>query len=73
MNEPLLLSVREAAERLGLGINSTYALVREGRLRSISVGNRKRLIPAHELEDFITRETTATPQGVSRLTAVSRR
>jgi excisionase family DNA binding protein len=53
----LLLSVREAAQELGLGRDSTYALVREGRLRTVRVGRRV-LIPATELEDFIRREVT---------------
>jgi excisionase family DNA binding protein len=57
-DEPLLLSVRDAARRLNIGRDCCYSLVREGRLRSISVGNR-RLIPKAELEAFIEREQGA--------------
>ena len=52
----LLLSVRDAAHELGIGRDTAYQLVREGRLRSIAVG-RKRLIPRAELAAFIDRET----------------
>jgi excisionase family DNA binding protein len=55
MTEPLLVGVREAARVLGLGRDSCYALVREGRLRAVRVGRRV-LIPRAELEDFVTRE-----------------
>jgi excisionase family DNA binding protein len=55
VTEPLLISVREAAQRLGLGRDATYALVREGRLRTLAVG-RRRLVPVRELEAFVERE-----------------
>lgn len=58
----LLLSVREAARELGIGRDATYALVRGGRLRSVSVAGR-RLIPRSELEDFCRREVTTTGNG----------
>jgi excisionase family DNA binding protein len=53
---PLLLSVREAAARLSIGRDTTYELVRSGRLRSVAIG-RRRLVPFSELEDFVRRET----------------
>lgn len=54
-DEPLLVSVREAARRLGLGRDSCYALVHEGRLASLTVG-RRLLVPVVALEKFIERE-----------------
>jgi excisionase family DNA binding protein len=57
MNEPLLIGVREAARLLNLGRDSTYQLVREGRLRSVSIGRRV-LIPRTELSAFVEREAT---------------
>ncbi len=54
--EPLLISVREAAHRLGLGRDTAYQLVRERRLRSLAVGRRV-LIPVSELVAFVERET----------------
>ena len=55
---PLLVSVKDAARELGVGRDSAYQLVREGRLRSVAIG-RKRLIPRSELLAFISRESTA--------------
>jgi excisionase family DNA binding protein len=51
----LLLSVREAARELGIGRDSAYGLVREGRLRSVRIGARV-LVPRAELEAFCARE-----------------
>lgn len=55
MTEPLLLPVREAARRLGLDRDSTYALIHGGKLRVVRVG-RRLLIPVRELEAFVARE-----------------
>jgi excisionase family DNA binding protein len=55
MTEPLLVSVREAAKQLGIGRDSTYALIHEGRLRSLAVG-RRILVPVRELTAFVERE-----------------
>lgn len=61
MTSALLVSVRDAARELGIGRDSAYALVREGRLRSISVG-RRILIPRTELEAFVEREADGVAQ-----------
>jgi excisionase family DNA binding protein len=60
--EPLTVSIREAARRLGAGRDSTYRLVAEGRLRTVVIG-RRRLVPVRELEAFIERELEAEPIG----------
>jgi excisionase family DNA binding protein len=52
-----LIGVREAARLLNIGRDAAYALVREGRLRSVSVGRRV-LIPRNELEAFVEREAS---------------
>jgi excisionase family DNA binding protein len=62
VSEPLVVSVREGARRLGLGRDTAYRLVREGRLRSLSVG-RKILIPVRELEAFVEREAQGEDAG----------
>jgi excisionase family DNA binding protein len=59
MSETLLLTVREAAQVLGIGRDSTYQLVREGRLRAVHVG-RRALVPRTELEEFCRREVEGT-------------
>jgi excisionase family DNA binding protein len=55
MTDPLLVPVREAARRLSLGRDTTYRLVGEGRLPSLSVG-RRRLVPVTSLARFIEAE-----------------
>lgn len=50
----LVLTVEEAAERLGVGRTLVYALVRSGEIESIAIG-RLRRIPCDALEDFVGR------------------
>jgi excisionase family DNA binding protein len=60
VSEPLLVGVRDAAQHLGIGRDTAYQLVREGRLRAVRV-SRRILIPRSELAAFVERETkTAT-------------
>ncbi len=47
-----LLSVPEAADRLGVGRSATYGLMGAGSLRSIKVGKR-RLVPEGAIRDYI--------------------
>lgn len=51
----LTVHVAEAAELLGLGRNTTYDLLRSGRLRSVRVG-RRFVIPRSEIDAFLERE-----------------
>lgn len=48
----LLLSVSDVQQALGLGRNSTYALIRSGQLKSIRVG-RLIKIPRVALEEYL--------------------
>jgi excisionase family DNA binding protein len=48
---PLLLTIPQAAKRLGLGRNKVYDLIREG-LPVLHIGRAAR-IPAKALEEFI--------------------
>jgi excisionase family DNA binding protein len=65
VNEPLLLPVREAARRLGIGRDRCYELVRRGELRAVAVG-RRRLIPRSELEVWIARQLEGAEAEVVR-------
>jgi excisionase family DNA binding protein len=47
-----LLSVEEAAHALGIGRSMVYALVADGRLRSLKVG-RRRLVPSSALAELV--------------------
>lgn len=49
---PLVLSVKQLAAVLGIGINSAYQLVRSERIRSFQVGKQYK-IPKGALEDYL--------------------
>lgn len=47
-----LLTVTEAAGRLGVGRTTVFGLIRSGELRSVSIG-RRRLVPADAINEFV--------------------
>jgi excisionase family DNA binding protein len=49
----LVLTIEEAADRLGIGRTLMFALVKSGDVESIMIG-RLRRIPAGALTDFVT-------------------
>jgi len=62
-NRPrLLLTVEEAADRIGICRSNMFKLIRQGDIKSVKVGRLRRVPPA-ALEDFIqqlsTREDSA--------------
>lgn len=57
----LLLTVEEAADRLGIGRTLMYALVKDGDVESIHIG-RLRRIPADALPRYLERLRTARPK-----------
>jgi excisionase family DNA binding protein len=54
MSEVLLLTVKEAAHRIGLGRTFTYELIRRGELRSLKIGGARRVAVA-DIEEFVIR------------------
>ena len=52
--EPLLVSVVEAAQRLGVGRTSLYGLLSSGELSAVRVG-RRRLIAVADLVSYVDR------------------
>jgi excisionase family DNA binding protein len=50
----MLLTVDEAAQRLGIGRSHAYIFVMKGELPSLKLG-RSRRVPADELENFVER------------------
>ena len=50
-----LLTVPEAAERLGISPRKTWQLISEGQLHTVRIGHRSTRILESELEDFVTR------------------
>ncbi len=54
MTDELLVTVREAGRRLGVGRSTTYQLLRQGALPSVLIGSSRR-IAVKDLEAFIDR------------------
>lgn len=59
----LLLTVEEAADRLGIGRTLMYALVKNGEVESVQLG-RLRRIPADALPRYLERLRTASSQSI---------
>jgi excisionase family DNA binding protein len=57
-SDRMLLTVEEAAERLGIGRSTMYALITSGEIDSIHVGRLRRVTPA-ALSSFIARRVEA--------------
>ena len=56
MNEPVLHSIRKAAELLSIGRSKTYQLISEGRLLTVHIG-RRRLVTAESIRAIANGET----------------
>jgi excisionase family DNA binding protein len=52
----LLLTVEEAAERIGICRSNLFKLIRRGEIQSVKVGRLRRVTPA-ALEEFVQRLT----------------
>lgn len=53
-NEPAVLSVPEAARRLGISNGTAYEAVRQGRLPVIRIGARRVLVPREAFERLLS-------------------
>ncbi len=58
--EPLLLTVPEAASRLGISRSAAYALIGQGRLKVVHLGRSVR-VPASVVERFVAELIAAEP------------
>lgn len=56
----LLLTVEEAADRIGICRSNMSKLIREGDISSVKVGRLRRVTPA-ALEDFVARLSGGEP------------
>lgn len=65
MCERLLITVREAAGRLGLGRSLTYEFIRRGELKSLKIGGARRVLVS-DLLDFVQRlkEQSSVEEGM---------
>ncbi|MEX2225374.1 MAG: helix-turn-helix domain-containing protein [Dehalococcoidia bacterium] len=53
MGEELLITVKEAGRRLGLGRSATWVLIQRGVLPSVKVGGARRVLVA-DLQEFVS-------------------
>jgi excisionase family DNA binding protein len=60
VDDKLLLTVDEAAERLGIGRSHAYVFVMRGEIPSIKLG-RSRRVPASALPEFVERLRSDQP------------
>jgi excisionase family DNA binding protein len=60
MTTKLLLTVEEAADRLGVGRTLMYALIRTGEVESVQIGRLRRVRPA-DLEAYAARLAATLP------------
>ncbi len=69
MTDRLLIGVKEAAQLLGIGRDSAYQLIREGRLPALRIG-RRILVPSAALEGWVLEQASSPPRpplgGVAR-------
>jgi excisionase family DNA binding protein len=65
--EPLLVTTREAAKRLGVSDKTFRQLVMAGRIPFVSIGAQRRFVVA-DLLDFVERGRTFVPQIPRRST-----
>lgn len=64
---PVLLKVEEAAELLGVGRTTAYALIKSGALASVPVGRLRRIRPA----DLTAYANNLTPTTAAPLAAAA--
>jgi len=64
MSDEILITVTEAARRLGLGRSATYVLIQRGELLSIKIGGSRRVAVA-DLAEFVERLRAEASEEVS--------
>lgn len=56
----IVLTIEEAARRLGIGRTTMYALVKTGQIRTVAIG-RLRRVPAFCLDEYVQNLLTDEP------------
>lgn len=68
VTERILLTVREAADRLGIGRSTAYELIARGRLETVHIGRACR-VPVDAVDRFVEHLRTSHLDGRMRDTA----
>ena len=55
VGEPLFLTYKEAAAKIGVSESRVYRLLREGEIHNVKLGPRERRIPLSECEAYAAR------------------
>ena len=55
VGEPLMLTYKEAAKKMGVSLSKLYKLLREGEVRSLRLGPQERRIPMSEVRAYVDR------------------
>lgn len=58
VGEPLMLTHREAAKKIGISRSWLYQLLRKGEIRSLDLGPQVKRIPLSECEAYVQRLMT---------------
>jgi excisionase family DNA binding protein len=56
MGEPLLLTYKEAAKKIGVSLSKIYQLLRDGEIRKLELGPQVMRIPVSECEAYVDRK-----------------
>ena len=70
MSEPVLYSLSQAAEVLGVHYESVARWVRTGKLAGVKLSRRKVVVPKEKRDAFLTCIQEGHPQVVARLTSL---
>ena len=55
VGEPLMLTYKEAAKKLGVSVSKLYRLMREDEIHNVKLGPQERRIPLSECEAYVGR------------------
>jgi excisionase family DNA binding protein len=55
VGEPLMLTYKEAAKKMGVSLSKLYKLLRTGEVRSLKLGPQERRIPMSECQAYVAR------------------
>lgn len=55
VGEPLMLTYREAAKKIGVSLSKLYKLLRAGEIHSLRLGPQERRIPMGECQAYVDR------------------